>query len=210
MKCKICGCDYPETNEYFYTQRSKNKPFKPVCRKCHSKQKKLKKSRKKYRENREYREKHLKQCKDYRENNPEKRKETCKRYRLNNKEKIYKYRNQYRKEKRKNDIKKQIEHRVEVSIHSTLKENRKMCRGGTKWEKALDYTRYDLRNHIETLFQEGMTWDNYGKGGWELDHIIPKSKFYYESIEDDEFKKCWALNNLQPLWEKENIKKWNL
>lgn len=50
-----------------------------------------------------------------------------------------------------------------------------------------------------------MIWDNYGE--WHIDHIIPISKFHFESFEDEGFKKAWALNNLQPLWANENMKK---
>jgi len=52
-----------------------------------------------------------------------------------------------------------------------------------------------------------MTWDNYGK--WHIDHVIPTSVFNFEKPEDDDFKRCWSLQNLQPLWALDNIKKGN-
>ncbi|KKM70439.1 hypothetical protein LCGC14_1440750 [marine sediment metagenome] len=52
-----------------------------------------------------------------------------------------------------------------------------------------------------------MTWENYGKGGWEVDHIIPKSVFNYTKPEDEDFNRCWALKNLQPMWGPENQSK---
>jgi len=56
-----------------------------------------------------------------------------------------------------------------------------------------------------------MTWENYGndKKSWSIDHIKPQSSFNYISVNDEEFKQCWALKNLQPLWHLENIKKSN-
>ena len=48
-----------------------------------------------------------------------------------------------------------------------------------------------------------MTWDNYGK--WHVDHIIPKSKFKFKSIDDAGLKECWKLENLQPLWAEDNL-----
>jgi hypothetical protein len=39
---------------------------------------------------------------------------------------------------------------------------------------------------------------------WHIDHIIPKSAFAYESPDDPEFKACWTLTNLRPLWKKAN------
>ena len=59
--------------------------------------------------------------------------------------------------------------------------------------------------HLEKQFLSGMTWDNYGD--WHIDHIIPKSSFKYASFEDPEFRECWSLSNLRPLWGKENIQK---
>lgn len=52
-----------------------------------------------------------------------------------------------------------------------------------------------------------MTWDNYGE--WHVDHIKPISSHTILEIGDDEFMKCWSLDNLQPLWGKENISKSN-
>ena len=48
-----------------------------------------------------------------------------------------------------------------------------------------------------------MTWDNYGE--WHVDHIRPISNFTL--IDDPEFKECWALSNLQPLWSIDNFSK---
>jgi len=51
-----------------------------------------------------------------------------------------------------------------------------------------------------------MNWDNYGSY-WEVDHIIPRKTFNYNKPEDIGFQICWALDNLQPLTKKENLKK---
>ena len=42
---------------------------------------------------------------------------------------------------------------------------------------------------------------------YHIDHIRPVSSFYFTKIEDKEFKECWALSNLQPLWASENCSK---
>ena len=52
-----------------------------------------------------------------------------------------------------------------------------------------------------------MNWDN--RSLWHIDHKRPISSFNYETIEDEEFKECWSLGNLQPLWAEENRKKYN-
>ena len=72
------------------------------------------------------------------------------------------------------------------------------------WE-YVDYTLEELKVHLENLFTEGMSWDNYGWDGWWIDHIIPRERFDMNNPED--IKKCWELKNLQPLWKMDNIRK---
>ena len=52
-----------------------------------------------------------------------------------------------------------------------------------------------------------MTWDNYGE--WHVDHKLPITHFNIQEMGDSEFMKCWSLDNLQPMWGDENIKKSN-
>ena len=86
-------------------------------------------------------------------------------------------------------------------IYYALKNNK----AGRHWETLVGYTTSELISHIENLFQAGMTWENMGQ--WHIDHVKPKSLFNYNMPEDNEFKECWSLENLQPLWEKDNLKK---
>jgi hypothetical protein len=58
-----------------------------------------------------------------------------------------------------------------------------------------------LRNHIESQFRDGMSWDNYGE--WHIDHIIP---LYCAEDENEIFTLC-HYSNLQPLWWYHNLKK---
>lgn len=50
-----------------------------------------------------------------------------------------------------------------------------------------------------------MNWDNYRE--WYIDHIRPISNFNFNLCEDEEFKECQALENLQSLWAEENLRK---
>jgi hypothetical protein len=76
---------------------------------------------------------------------------------------------------------------------------------------VLPYTPQELKEHLESQFEDWMTWENYGngKGNWNVDHIYPHSKLPYDSLEHPNFLKCWALDNLRPLCYIENIKKSN-
>jgi hypothetical protein len=71
----------------------------------------------------------------------------------------------------------------------------------------LPYSLESLEKHLESKFELGMTWDNYGD--WHLDHIVPDSWFQYSSMEDEGFKNSWALDNLQPKWAMLNWSKGN-
>ena len=143
-----------------------------------------------------------KRIKQYCEANKEKITERNKRYHKANKEKI----NKYYKERRKRDIKFRLHGVFSSAIWMALKE-RNVSKNGHSWEKILKYTTQDLIEHLERQFRDGMNWNNYGKYGWHVDHIKPKSLFDFTSYEDEEFQECWSLENLQPLWAEENLKK---
>lgn len=75
-------------------------------------------------------------------------------------------------------------------------------KNGRKWETLVGYTCADLVRHLERQFVSGMSWNNMGE--WHIDHIVPKSSFKYTDETDPEFKACWALTNLRPLWRGDN------
>ena len=95
--------------------------------------------------------------------------------------------------------------RMAGAIRVALKARRNSKRG-RRWEELVGYTTDDLSKHLESRFQPGMTWANMGK--WHIDHIRPQSSFTYTSTDDPEFRECWALKNLQPLWASDNLRKW--
>ena len=69
----------------------------------------------------------------------------------------------------------------------------------------------DLRQRLESLFQPGMSWQNYGTH-WHIDHVIPKSWFQVNTeagLDQYELKWCWSLANLQPMWGQDNLQKKN-
>jgi len=60
-----------------------------------------------------------------------------------------------------------------------------------------------LKQHLESQFTEGMSWDNYGK--FHIDHILPCASF--DLSKPSEQKKCFHYTNLQPLWAADNLSK---
>lgn len=62
-----------------------------------------------------------------------------------------------------------------------------------------------LKAHLESQFREGMTWQNYGRYGWHIDHIIPCAHFDLREL--GQRRLCFHFTNLQPLWAEENLRK---
>ena len=72
-------------------------------------------------------------------------------------------------------------------------------------ERECGYTIAELVKHMESLFTDGMTWEVFCTGRIHIDHIRPVSSF--DLSNDDEFKECWGIENLQPLWAEDNLSK---
>lgn len=105
--------------------------------------------------------------------------------------------------RRQSDPRFRLRNVVSVVIGASLKK-----RGGRKsasWEALVGYSASELRRHIERQFTRGMSWENYGE--WHIDHIVPVAAFKWQSSDDPEFRACWALSNLRPLWAIENKRK---
>ena len=100
---------------------------------------------------------------------------------------------------------KKIRKRLKLAMKHAHSKNRT----GTSITEGLPYTMKQLMKHLENQFQEGMTWKNYGiyDHCWNIDHIYPRSRLPYDSIDHPNFQKCWALNNLRPMWVKDNLAK---
>lgn len=82
----------------------------------------------------------------------------------------------------------------------------------------LPYSIEELKAHLETQFEPWMNWNNWGVYNlaiwkdddqttwvWHIDHIKPCSEFAYKSMQDEQFRNCWALSNLRPLSAKQNV-----
>ena len=180
--CIKCKKELPCTLEFFHADKNTKDKLHCQCKKCRSA------VAKRY---------HIKN----REQNIKREKE----WRAKNKEKIRIRRKKYRIKEKKlrcNDSKFHLNRNISISINKSLFKKNKNKR---HWEALVGYTLKDLRKHIEKQFTEGMFWENYGK--WHIDHEIPISAHNFTKPEHEDFKKCWALSNLQPMWAKENMSK---
>ena len=111
----------------------------------------------------------------------------------------------YLQKYRKPIIQKKLTERISGVISYTIRHKQK--KSNSIIFKILGFTLQELKVHLEKQFKEGMTWENHNKYGWHIDHIKPVSMFKYSSENDEQFKECWKLSNLQPLWWKDNLSK---
>lgn len=126
-------------------------------------------------------------------------KESKKIYAVSHKEE----RNKRQRRKRKLNSKLRLNRNMASVVWYSLKGSK----NGLKWESLVGYTVNELAKHLEKQFRDGMVWGNYGKSGWVIDHKTPIKVFNFTKPEHKDFKRCWALKNLQPLWIGDNCSK---
>lgn len=134
-----------------------------------------------------------KKTKEYRLNNVDK----LKQYRLNNKIKI----NQYKKNKRETDINYKITCNLRTRLWSAIKNDYKSGSAVNDLGCTIEY----FKTYIELKFEHGMSWDNWGRDTWHLDHIKPLSSFNLSNRE--EFLSAVNYKNIKPMWFKDNLSK---
>lgn len=128
--------------------------------------------------------------------------EKAKEYQKANREKINKRMRKYYLDPSKK-LRRTVSTRIQRAVKEGLVESKKL----SNLEDLIGCTLKELKTHLESKFQKGMTWKNMGKNGWHIDHIIPCDFFDMTKLEHQ--KICFSYKNLQPLWAVDNIKKGN-
>jgi hypothetical protein len=188
--CTGCNTSFPATGDYFYSQKRGVFGLASRCKKCASlavmeSRKRLDPTFERIRKwRRENRDLHNLYAKRARANRSEERKELHRAWRRENERK--------RRADPKFRFLQSVRTQINLIVHGKF--------DGKGLLRRLGYTREQLISHIERQFTRGMTWENYGKlgRGWEIDHIIPVSSF--DMTDDEQFRACWALTNLRPMW----------
>jgi len=230
MNSKVCkGCKLDKPLDAFYEQENGRLGRTIRCKICHDQksQETKNKQRERYQNNRE---KLLAYQKEYNSGNKQKISAYQKIYSHENREKVNQHSRQFRDKNREQILAREKQYRVdnveeiaEKHIHRKTTDpeyHLRIC-VGDRIRKAIKHhptiragssieligcTIKELMVHLEELFIEGMSWDNYGREKgmkcWEMDHIIPCSSFNL-TIDSEQFK-CFNYQNLQPLWAEDN------
>ena len=125
-------------------------------------------------------------------------------YYSDNKEKIVKNSVEYQKLKRKNNPLYKLSIKIKNQVKQSLK--RKKYTSQVKVNQILGCSFEDFKRHLESKFEDWMSWDNYGlyngelNYGWDIDHIVPLSSVKTK----DELLQLFHHTNLQPLFSKVN------
>lgn len=228
-KCSICENYYERTNEFFQKCSQKKDGLRPECKSCSRNNKKTKayidylenkkleraSIRIEYFSSEEY---SLKVLESKKKNIERKRK-----WAIENREKL-KLKEKERRdlgkikpisiEKRKEYKKRQYE-KIQLDPYKkmiAIARGRMRCFVKKEAKKfvikdMILFESDEFIKNIESKFSDGMTWDNYGRKGWHIDHIKPISKYNLDDL--NECRECWSLDNLQPLWWHDNLTKSN-
>lgn len=187
---KICKkCNFNKEFKNFYKHKGYKDDLRPICIDCF----KLEKS--KYQKTNKNKNLYVNK---YYNKYPEKRKQNSKIFRNNFKNKngysytthLYHINNFFK-----------IKHNLRRRLRHSLKS--KNWKKDTHFHEYIGCDKETLIKHIESKFQLGMTWKNYGD--WHIDHIISLAS---ANNEEELYKLC-HYTNLQPLWALDNIKKSN-
>jgi len=78
-----------------------------------------------------------------------------------------------------------------------------------KMEIYLGYKMSELVEYLDKDIQEreGISLKVAFDRGYHVDHVTPLSKFKVGHLEDSEFRRCWAIDNLRMMDADENLKK---
>lgn len=219
-KCSLCketkGLEcFPKDNRVEDGRRNKCKECDNKRRReLHDKDKESVRKKKYYKENKKeiserqkkYYKKNkkeiLKRNKEWEKNNYEKRKAA--RSKPEQRKKRREWENNYKSNRRKTD--------PLFKLSDTIRNGVARVTRAVKQQKELHSLEYlgcsleEFKSHIESLWLDGMSWENHRFDGWHIDHKVPLDYFVKNS--DDP----WVANhytNLQPLWAEDNHQKSN-
>lgn len=108
---------------------------------------------------------------------------------------------EWRRHKRNTDVQFKLQVNLRKRLYMAVKNNAKSGSAVRMLGCSIEF----LKMHLESQFDEQMSWSNWSPNGWHIDHVFPlNSANLQDSIE------CAAVlnwQNLRPAWGKENTSK---
>jgi hypothetical protein len=140
-------------------------------------------------------------CREYYQLNKERRQQYARSYIALNKEKIKETNRIYSKRKRISDPYYRLVSNIRTRMYGAIKQQ--LAGKSKPTFKLLGCTVKEFTVYISKKFEPGMTWENYSKDSWHIDHIKPCNTF--DLTDPEQQKECFHYSNLRPLWSKENL-----
>lgn len=222
-QCTKCKKEYPLNEHFFNINKDYKDGFSYYCKKCQQEinRKYYKEHRERLNEqNKQYQQDHKEEITEQRRNHYQEtinlQRERAKKYYYQHREERNKYSRNYQQtnkdrlriyyldrhyQRLNNNVHYRLLHNLRANITSAFDKRYKSGKAIDLVGCSIDF----LKKHLESQFKENMTWENYGKGGWHIDHRKPCCTF--DLTDPIEQRKCFHWSNLQPLWEEENLKK---
>lgn len=211
--CRKCNSEKELNSNNFikngFSKVDNRQLYAMTCKKCESERaKKWREKNAEYKreadrkgreENKEYK---AKIDKKYREANEEKINKRRAIYREKNRDEINSrnriFNKKYREENKDNPLF-ILQGRLRARLYLALNERGYKKKSKTQQTIGCDWE--TLKTHLESQFVDGMSWENIGD--WHVDHIIPLSA----AANENELYCLSHYENLQPLWEFDNLSK---
>ena len=112
-------------------------------------------------------------------------------------------RTEYQKMRKRENVNARLRNNLSCRIHTALR--RRSLVKSERMTELVGCSVGKLKGYLEGLWQRGMTWQNHGRDGWHIDHVLPCASFDLSKLEEQ--KRCFHYTNLQPMWGRENMAK---
>jgi hypothetical protein len=112
---------------------------------------------------------------------------------------LYKHRVKRKLNRKQHDPIWQMRVRISQQVRSAIRRGHLWGRKTLATFEMLRYQPSDLVSYLQSRFEFGMTWANYGSE-WEVDHVVPVSWFRGKKLTPATVRKVWSLTNLRPRW----------
>jgi hypothetical protein len=117
------------------------------------------------------------------------------------------YKNAWARNRRKTDM----SYRIGVGLRARVGQALRKYQAGQgesvtgSIRELLGCTMSELVRHLESKFLPEMSWENYGRKGWHIDHI--RSLVSFDLTDLEQRRLAFHYANLQPLWAGDNFRK---
>ena len=117
---------------------------------------------------------------------------------------VVKYQTEYNRQRAARDPAFKVRNATRVRLNQAIR-RRSVHRPKHRTEAFLGCSWQAFLDHIESLFEPGMSWETWGRESWHIDHIVPLAAFDLSDL--GECMVACNFRNHRPLWASKNLGK---